>query len=852
LANQLDDERIATWALLGLARIRYRLVGSAEARRLHLEAEQRAPPEDAYLQSRLRCARAESVEEVEAGAANALEAGIRRLQAACLHIAANIHINRGETGRAAYVLMDVEGIQREIGDRAGRAATLQWLGYNLRINNNLEGARMFLTEAVLDGIASQSLAPVAWARLNLGQIRLMVGDLAGALAYADTAEAFFRRQGDQWGMATLLETRGLAATNAGDFSRAQQALEEALRLYTVLGNGPGIIGVNTGLFNIALAREDLAEAEVRLTASQFLARRQGMTGWQRSLLFEEADLALRQGDLRRAESALEEILSLPEHPRRQYVAKVRLAEIRALEGAVDESLAILRDALARLDRWRQEAGLPELKRFAFQALGRSVDPDLGVATIISEAAAAGRTSDAFEVAEAQRARELFDRLVRESLVEPVSIDSILANLPEEGVSWEGPPEWTPPARAGDLQAALPDAGTALVEFVVGLGGEPTTAFVLTRQSIRALSLPPVDSLGPVISRFRVLVESDTETGNLASDLGDALMGRVVESLGPEIERIILVPDGALHRVPFDALQLEDGRLLTETFGLSLAPSGAVAAHLWSQPPAQREARILALGDPAFTDEAGAGVQTGPIWQAFEEAGGLSRLEGSGREARRIFRFAEEGEIRLRERASEAFLKSGDLTPYRVLHLATHSLVSEGAVGRTALALAPDSTEDGLLLPSDLAHLRLDADLVVLSACRTAGGVLVRGEGVQGLTAPILRAGARSVLATTWPVEDRATLRILEGVYGGLADGLSVGEALQEAKVSAIEAGAPVSEWGAFVLVGNPAVRIPLSRPRSLPTYLTWFLALLIGVPLAYFIYSRHSGRRRANQRGYDR
>ncbi|MGH7536669.1 MAG: CHAT domain-containing protein [Gemmatimonadales bacterium] len=77
--------------------------------------------------------------------------------------------------------------------------------------------------------------------------------------------------------------------------------------------------------------------------------------------------------------------------------------------------------------------------------------------------------------------------------------------------------------------------------------------------------------------------------------------------------------------------------------------------------------------------------------------------------------------------------------------------------RTALALTPGQGEDGFVTPGELAGLRLDADLVVLSACRTAGGVVVDGEGVQGLTAPLLAAGARSVVATSWQVGDQLTV-----------------------------------------------------------------------------------------------
>jgi CHAT domain-containing protein len=131
-----------------------------------------------------------------------------------------------------------------------------------------------------------------------------------------------------------------------------------------------------------------------------------------------------------------------------------------------------------------------------------------------------------------------------------------------------------------------------------------------------------------------------------------------------------------------------------------------------------------------------------------------------------------------------------------------------------LALAPGLDEDGFVGPADLANLRLAADVVVLSACRTAGGWVVGGEGIQGLTAPLLQAGARSVLATLWPIKDRSRNTLIEPFYRGLADGLPATDALQRAKLEAIRNGAPPAVWASFTLIGDPLARVPLERPTS--------------------------------------
>src|SRR6185436_8040944 len=100
----------------------------------------------------------------------------------------------------------------------------------------------------------------------------------------------------------------------------------------------------------------------------------------------------------------------------------------------------------------------------------------------------------------------------------------------------------------------------------------------------------------------------------------------------------------------------------------------------------------------------------------------------------------------------------------VLHFATHAVVDDWTSDRTALALAPGQGEDGSLTPAEILGLDLGVDLIVLSGCRTAAGPVVRGEGVQGLTAPLIAAGARAVVATLWPIRDADALRLVRHFY----------------------------------------------------------------------------------------
>jgi CHAT domain-containing protein len=303
-------------------------------------------------------------------------------------------------------------------------------------------------------------------------------------------------------------------------------------------------------------------------------------------------------------------------------------------------------------------------------------------------------------------------------------------------------------------------------------------------------------------------------------LGAALLDAALADLPPSVTGLVIVPDGALHRVPFDALILRGGRHVVVSHATSIAPSATVAARLWRQRRTPTAGPVLALADPEP-------VTAGP-------AAGLPRLRASRREARLVARFAAGSTVRLGRDASETWLKHASLPQYRVLHFATHARADEASLSGTAIALTPGAGEDGLLGPGELGRLTLDADLVVLSSCRSGAGVVVRGEGIVGLAAPLIEAGARAVALTRWAIGDQETVGLIAAFYGALASGQTAGPALRTAKLAAITRGASPAVWAAFTIVGDPTVTVPLAAPRPrVPVYWWWIggaavVALLAG------------------------
>jgi CHAT domain-containing protein len=152
------------------------------------------------------------------------------------------------------------------------------------------------------------------------------------------------------------------------------------------------------------------------------------------------------------------------------------------------------------------------------------------------------------------------------------------------------------------------------------------------------------------------------------------------------------------------------------------------------------------------------------------------------------------------------VRQRDLGRYRVLHFATHAFVDRVLPMRSGLWLGGSEHEDGVLDASEIYALALRADLVVLSACDTGVGRTAAGEGVQSLARAFLYAGARSVVATLWQVDDRRTLELMTRFYSGLAGRETVATALAAARRESIARREPPRAWAGFVLIGSPMVR----------------------------------------------
>ncbi|HSP18943.1 MAG TPA: CHAT domain-containing protein, partial [Myxococcaceae bacterium] len=381
--------------------------------------------------------------------------------------------------------------------------------------------------------------------------------------------------------------------------------------------------------------------------------------------------------------------------------------------------------------------------------------------------------DAFQVMERLRSRGLMETLLAERT--------------------SGEPLQLQPPRVAQVQGEL-GARQALLSFQLWQPEPSVDApyrdgsswlTVITRDRVDAFEVPMTEDLPRRIRAWTGLLERrDGADRRAGARLYGELLRPALASLPPEIDQLIIVPDGALHRLPFDALSEGPGTpYLAERFAIAIEPSAALWLRFRAA-PRQPPGRLLVLADPAATPGVGSRVR-GP-------SGGFAALAHARREAEAaLAAFPGGSEVRTGPPASEAFLKRANLTEVSLIHFATHAVTDERDPEHATVVLAPGSaSEDGRLEPAEIARLPLEGKTVVLAGCETSAGPVYRGEGVMSLARAFFSAGATAVVGTLDRARDDEAGMFFSSLYGALGRGVTLGEAVTEAKREGIRQGAP--------------------------------------------------------------
>ncbi len=407
-----------------------------------------------------------------------------------------------------------------------------------------------------------------------------------------------------------------------------------------------------------------------------------------------------------------------------------------------------------------------------------------------------------------------------------------------------------------VQSALAD-NEALLSFQVGIWetyegefGGGSWLIALTRHGRSVYRIPDRSQLAPIVPVFTGLLASNDEVAAAAAvRLYNDILAGAVMGLPDGIGRLILVPDGPLHRLPFDALRPRpDAPVLASRYEFEIAPSATLWLQWRRNAPRPGTKRALAFADPELATS-GDGLATERN-AALQKGLRLGRLPYARRESRSIERHLGGVEALVGRRASERELKGRALGDYDILHFAAHAIADQTHPERSAVLLSPGADgEDGLLQAREIEGLDLRGRIVVLSACETAAGAIQSGEGVLSLARAFFAAGAQAVIGTSWPIRDQDAALLFDAFYSKLAGGASLSEALAHAKVEAMTRGLPAATWASLVLLGDGAYRpFPAGRhqtPRTPWTMITAVTALALGLVALIGVAGYRRTRRRS-------
>ena len=565
---------------------------------------------------------------------------------------------------------------------------------------------------------------VVTTRLSLGQGELMRGRLDAAQEQLEAARTLQETIGTEAPIyAAILEALGRLARERQRPDEARALLNQALELHRTIDPD-----------SLDVAAVELALAEVDAEAGVLDSALGG---------YEQAAVRAAQ----RAPGSLVEARA--QHAR---------AALRWQNGDHDVALAADAAALDAFERQRERLGGDWLQRMRFGAGHRSLYVDA-----IERRLAAGRPAEAFAIQERYRAYER-----RKLLAGRVPVPALETAMKE----------------VDELAAEL-SGSDAILGWVVG--EQATWSFLLSADGLKVRELAvsetelrdQIDAIGVLFSVTRPTAAQRQALNERAQSLNQLLIAPWDESL-TAVRRLILIPDQALHRLPFAALQ--DGATdsyLVERFALVYAASASVYLEALDQ--VSGNSRVVAIGDPDLSgfvttqnDAARSGLQS-PLPAARAEVDSIASLY-PGRTLRLVGPEATELNVR------------AALSGTGLLHVAAHAVV-DGARPLDAyvqLASSPDESEDGRLTAWEvLSQLRLDAELVTLSACRTARGRTLGGDGVLGLSQAFQLAGAKAVLASLWDVPDQVTSELMASFYQTLANGEDAASALRAAQIEVL-------------------------------------------------------------------
>ncbi len=594
---------------------------------------------------------------------------------------------------------------------------------------------------------------------NLGSAYYRLGDYDAALQFLNQAEPLSKQVGDRRGQQGWLGGIGNVYYDRKEYSKALTSYQAALAIARAI---PDAYWTGEWLANLALTDIELGDydAAEKYTSEALRLKQESKDPSELFAQVDQARIALGRKDYPNAEKQFRAILSTPSDDSASMLqAELGLAQLLVETGQLDRADAQFRAGIDRVERQRSGLRRDDNKLTYLSSLIEYYQH------YVDFLVTRGENAKAMEVAESSRARLLDERL--------------RSNAKSQAVT------------AAQLQRLSKSTGATLLSFWLA----PNRSFLwtVTPDRVDLHILPPEKHIAELVESYRSFIENlrdplDAEFP-AGRELSKILLGPVHDLLKPGAQ-LIVVPDRALHSLNLETLPDPDqpSRYVIERATLEIAPSLGILTESRHSSPAQ--ASMLLIGDPE---------------PAVEE---YPRLPYASREMSLIEqKFDSRTSVVLQgSRANPAAYREAGPAQFSWIHFAAHATANRESPLDSALIL---SRHDGgyALSARDVMNVPLNADLVTLSACRSAGAKTFSGEGLVGLSWAFLRAGAKSVVAGLWDVTDLSTASLMSDFYSQLANHVPTAEALREAKLHLIRSKGAYRKpfyWGPFQLYAGAA------------------------------------------------
>ncbi|MEI6381871.1 MAG: CHAT domain-containing protein, partial [Cyanobacteriota bacterium ELA615] len=374
-----------------------------------------------------------------------------------------------------------------------------------------------------------------------------------------------------------------------------------------------------------------------------------------------------------------------------------------------------------------------------------------------------------------------------------------------------------PLKLAQIQQLL-DPNSVILEYA--LANEKSYLFMITKDNFSSYQIDGQEKIEKLVQQYHRVIKMKVSLKQVASPLRDILLAPVLPQIGNK--RLIIVADGSLQTIPFSTINNINNEPLLQTNELINLPSASTLAILRdTKSPTKKPSKTLAIfADPVFTsdDPRLSKVSVVKINEneltraAIENSINFLRLTNTKTEAENISKLVPNNQekVFINFAANKANITNAELANYRILHLATHGVFNSQDPSRSGLVLSlynqQGEPENGQLFLEDIFNLNLsNSELVVLSACDTGLGSLVKGEGIVGISRGFMYAGTPRLVVSLWSVDDLATSILMSKFYQGvLQEGLTPAKALRQAQMEMLKDPkyqAPYY-WAPFILIGD--------------------------------------------------